>query len=57
MSAKRRRFMPEYRHDAASQVIDTGQTIVAVAKSLGLCEQTLGKWVKTRANAREMPME
>ncbi|MEW6868726.1 transposase, partial [Trueperella pyogenes] len=45
MSAMRRRFAPEYRRDAAGQVIDTGQTIVAVAKSLGLCEQTLGKWV------------
>lgn len=52
MSAKRRRFTPEYRQDAASQVIDTGQTIVAVATSLGLCEQTLGKWVKDERKRR-----
>ncbi|WP_197077809.1 transposase [Actinobaculum suis] len=45
MSGKRRRFTPEYRQDAASQVIDTGESIACVAKALGLSAQTLGKWV------------
>ncbi|MDY5153293.1 transposase [Actinobaculum suis] len=45
MSGKRRRFTPEYRRDAASQVIDTGESIACVAKALGLSAQTLGKWV------------
>lgn len=45
-----RRFTEEYRRDAASIVIDTGQTIKAVAVQLGLSEQLLGKWVaKERA--------
>lgn len=52
MGAKRRRFTREYRQDAASQVIDCGQAIVGVAKSLGLCEQTLGKWVKDERKRR-----
>ena len=42
---QRRRFTEEYRRDAASIVIDTGQTIKAVADQLGLGEQSLGKWV------------
>lgn len=47
---QRRRFTEEYRRDAASIVIDTGQTIKAVADQLGLGEQSLGKWVaKERA--------
>lgn len=42
---QRRRFTEEYRRDAASIVIGTGQTIKAVAVQLGLGEQLLGKWV------------
>ncbi len=33
-------------------MIDTGQTIVAVATSLGLCEQTLGQWIKDERKRR-----
>ncbi|SDE59734.1 hypothetical protein SAMN05421878_11542, partial [Actinobaculum suis] len=36
MNRKGRRFTPEYRRDAASQVIDTGESIACVAKALGL---------------------
>lgn len=47
---QRRRFTEEYRRDAASIVIDTGQTIKAVADQLGLGEQLLRKWIaKERA--------
>jgi len=43
---QRRRYTEEYRRDAASLVLDTGQTIRAVAKQLDLGEQLLGSWVK-----------
>lgn len=42
MTAKRRRFTPGYRHEAAELVRDTGQAIVAVAKQLEIGEQALG---------------
>lgn len=49
-TGQRRRFTEEYHRDAASIVIDTSQTITAVADQLGLGEQSLGKWVaKERA--------
>lgn len=41
----RRTFTPEYRHEAARLVIDTGRTITEVARELGVGAQTLGKWV------------
>ena len=43
---QRRRYTEEYRRDAASLVLDTGQTIRAVAKELDLGEQLFGSWVK-----------
>jgi transposase len=48
MSAWRRRdvsFTAEYRVEAAHRVIDTGRTIVEVARDLGMSEQQLGRWV------------
>lgn len=42
---KRRSFTPEYRRQAARLVIDTGRTIAAVARELGVGEQLLGRWV------------
>ncbi|MGP5623454.1 transposase [Candidatus Corynebacterium faecigallinarum] len=41
----RRTFSPEYKHEAARLVIDTGRTIAEVARELGVGAQTLGKWV------------
>ena len=48
---QRRSFTEEYRREAAGLVIDTGRTVVAVGREIGVGEQTLGKWVareKTR---------
>lgn len=48
---QRRSFTVEYRREAAGLVIDTGRTVVAVAREIGVGEQTLGRWValeKTR---------
>lgn len=43
---QRRSYTPEYRIEAANLVISTGRSIAAVAKELGVGEQTLGTWVK-----------
>lgn len=48
---QRRSFTEEYKREAAGLVIDTGRTVVAVAREIGVGEQTLGRWVareKTR---------
>jgi transposase len=42
----RRSFTAEYRVEAAHRVIDSGRTIVEVARDLGVGEQLLGRWVK-----------
>lgn len=41
----RRSFSPEYKHEAARLVIDTGRSIAEVARELNVGAQTLGKWV------------
>ena len=48
--ATRRNFTQEYKDQAVSLVLDSGRTIADVAKSIGVHEMTLGKWVK---NARD----
>jgi transposase len=44
--ATRRRFTQEYKDQAVSLVIDSGRTVAEVARSIGVHEMTLGKWVK-----------
>jgi transposase len=44
--AKRPRWTAEYKADAVAMVIDGGRSIIDVARSLGLVEQTLGNWVR-----------
>ena len=46
MAITRRSFTAEYRVEAAHRVIDSGRTIVEVARDLGVGEQLLGRWVK-----------
>ena len=45
MGAKRKRYTPAYRRDAAHLVIDTGRPIAQVAREIGVGEQLLGRWV------------
>ncbi len=42
----RSKYTAEFKKDAAAMVIDEDRTIVDVARSLGLVEQTLGNWVR-----------
>ena len=48
--ATRRHFTQEYKDQAVSLVLDSGRSIAEVARSIGVHEMTLGKWVK---NARD----
>ena len=43
--ATRRRFTQEYQDQAVSLVLQSGRTIRDVARSIGVHEITLGKWV------------
>jgi transposase len=44
--ATRRHFTQEYKDQAVSLVLDSGRTTADVARSIGMHEMTLGKWVK-----------
>ncbi|MDK8436601.1 MULTISPECIES: IS3 family transposase [unclassified Brevibacterium] len=54
---QRRSYTPEYRIEAANLVIDTGRSIAAVAKEIGVGEQTLGTWVKAEKHRRHVDGE
>lgn len=43
-TSKRKMYAPEYRREAARLVIDTGRTIAAVAREIGVGEQLLSRW-------------
>jgi transposase len=53
--ATRRHFTQEYKDQAVSLVLDSGRTIAEVAKSIGVHEMTLGKWVKKAREAGRVP--
>ena len=46
MGSTRRRFTDEYRQHAVRLVLDSGDSIAEIARSIGVHEMTLGKWVK-----------
>ena len=57
---KRKTYTPEYRREAARLVIDTGRTIVAVAREIGVGEALLGRWVaaeRARLGGGERPLD
>jgi len=57
MGAQRKSFTPSYRREAAHLVIDTGRTIVEVAREIGVGEQLLGRWVAIERSRMDDPPE
>jgi transposase len=57
MGAKRKSCTPKYRRNAAHLVIDTGRTIVEVAREIGVGvgEQLLGRWVAIERSRMDDP--
>jgi transposase len=53
MAETRRRFEPEFREGAVRIVRETGKSIAAVARDLGIKEGTLGNWVALDRHQRE----
>jgi len=49
--AKRARYTLEFKQEAV-RLVETGQTLAAAARSLGLVEQTLHNWVKADRQGR-----
>ncbi len=43
---RKQTYSPEFRTEAVRQVIEGSRPIAAVARELGMVEQTLGNWVK-----------
>jgi transposase len=46
MGSTRRSFTDEYKANAVDLVVNDGRAIAEVARSIGVHEMTLGKWVK-----------
>ena len=57
MGAKRKSYTLRYRQDAARLVIDTGRTVVAVSREIGVGEQLLGRWVAIERSRMDDPPE
>ena len=49
MPRQKRRFDPEFRDGAVRTVTETGRPVAHVARELGVCEGTLGNWVRKAA--------
>ena len=47
----RARYTLEYKQEAV-RLVDSGQTIAAAARTLGLVEQTLSNWVKAHRQGK-----
>ncbi len=55
MGAKRKSYTPKYRQEAAHLVIDTGRTVAAVAREIGVGEALLGRWVAIERSRMDDP--
>ena len=51
MSGKRKKYIPEFREQAARLVIETGRPAAHVAAEIGVGEQLLGRWVRRAREA------
>ena len=52
--ATRRHFTQEYKDQAVNLVLDSGRSVADVARSIGVHEMTLGKWVKKARDAGQV---
>ena len=50
--AKRKRYTPEYRREAAALVLDTDRPIAHVAEEIDVGAQLLGRWVQQERERR-----
>lgn len=55
MGSTRRRFTDEYKASAVDFVLNDGRSVAEVARSIGVHEMTLGKWVKKARDERGEP--
>ena len=55
MGSTRRSFTAEYKAAAVDFVLSDGRLIAEVARSIGVHEMTLGKWVKKARDERGEP--
>ena len=55
MGSTRRRFTDEYKAHAVELVINDDRAIAEVARSIGVHEMTLGKWVKKAKDEDDVP--
>lgn len=55
MGSTRRSFTDEYKANAVELVVNDNRTIAEVARSIGVHEMTLGKWVKKARDESEEP--
>ena len=53
MGSTRRRFTDEYKQHAVRLVLDSGDPVAEIARSIGVHEMTLGKWVKKARDGGE----
>jgi transposase len=49
--AKRGRYTLEFKQEAVG-FVESGQTMAAAARSLGVVEQTLGNWIRLHRSGR-----
>ena len=58
MTQQRRNYTAEYREEAVRLVLDSGRSVAAVARELGVNEGTLGNWVNRyrREHADDEPL-
>ena len=52
MRRQRRSFSPEFKHDAASLVLDQGYSVVEAGRAVDVHENTLRKWVQQLESER-----
>ncbi len=46
VAGKGKSFSPEFRDEAAREVVENSRPVVAVARELGVHDTTLGNWVR-----------